>query len=866
MGAEWTRMIVSEVPLRTLVVCGQTPEDWSVLSGEGETGVWLLQSYDASDRGRFVASAAAAGVEWLSNKASLATWLALDATAPHAASAPPRPPARGESSPTSLLGRVMEHATWDEESGGRELEADRRHLVRTFPKLPEGELNRRVKIGHRIRNTLEQIEREARKRGFDSPSVNGLLDEADAIRWDPDGEINWQARTLYLRRLQRKMAWLEGHARGDRAHHRAPPSPPPAEGPLLRRSERSHRVDTLRPHRGWTLVIDETGTSFNHGGVKAEAGRWVGVLVPHGSDLPPVTGFHGTDAAPLRRAKVLQDLLDREVGVIGLTVDGVHKVEADGWQVGVMALVEWALRLLPRAPGESFPLEVYVEQRGGSAAGQRWDAAATELKRQLEVRGVEGTGGVRLSLDVVGKDGHPHLAYADAVAYQWHPSERDAGGLLAASGLREQCLIEGDALLLARAWDAGSGAGRLSAGDWAALLRRERADGEGSLAAVASRRLQVRAGQEPGLWGHYLGLVTAHLESKAADNALLSLQEDWLESVDVTYPRNRRVLLEWHLDQLRLQNHLGGVAYALARQIAEEAEAIREEDPALACEADLNRAVVGMNAFRFAQAERLVVPWTSERPIVPGLRMWCRAWSSLGQLQAFQGRLEEARGSLSRALTGFERLADPAMSLRERSHTSAYLAMVSMDDPTVSDQDAAAALLRYAQLLLPEVEGVEALAEAVARSKEHRLVYLHHAVVRFLASRGEPEARAAYLAALGPRWSALGEGHPWPLIALYRGLLLDGAGRAEDGMRLIREGVDLSMKPEMGPTVALIGATLDAVLRRHGEPVSADSSALRAGLSTSLPAAGARVALLARPGDFASDLELVRAVLPFAFR
>lgn len=755
-----------------------------------------------------------------------------------------------------LLDQILVHATWDPETSVQELMRDRRLLALETETFPESEVRHREKIGHRIRGLIKQIDRAARSYGPSSEQVMALVEEAEGIRWSGDDAVRVRAGKLFQSRLRHAMEWHERRQAIRRAHAEARVS--------LRRGDSSHRLDQLGPHPAWDLVIDETGTAFGPDGARKEQGRWVGVLVPRDHLLPPVSDFHATSATSARRAEVLQALLDHEAGVFGLTVEGVHEVEADHWQVGVMALVEWTLRLLP---GEGLrSLAVYVEQRGGSKGGQRWDAAATELKRQLEVRGLEGAEEIRLSLEVVPKNGHPNLAYADVVANQWHPSGRDKGALLAQSGLRGECLLEGDIRPLARCWDAAQGEGLLDREDWAWLLRQEHAEGPESLAAKVSVDLRRRAGEEPALWRHYLAHTTAHLESKAIDVELLALQEDWLEDVVPSYARNRRVELEWHLAQLKEQNHLGGTAYALSRQLAAEAEAIREEDPALACEVTLARAVVGMNAFLFDAAEGIVRPWAESEPVVPGLRRWARSWSTLGQIHAFRGEHRQARAALTRALSAFSRLADPRQARLEQSQTAAYLAVATMDDPSVSDDEARAALLAYGRRVVEGSEDLCELSRAGATSDKSAHKFLHHVLVRYLALRGNRVDCAAYVKEQRRELRELGAGHPWPLIGLWRGEILLSLGRRADGLAVIRAGAERALDGDQGPTVRLIGASLFGVLRRQGVPDLPADDALRAALREQLPAAAARVDLLAHPERFACDADLVAAVLPFNFR
>lgn len=738
----------------------------------------------------------------------------------------------------TILGQIRRWAADEGPVAEQHLRLALDQLHQAAPRRAPSLEREHVEIGRRIRAQVGRVRAALREHGTSSPRVHEVVRAGEQARWSDDAHLQALASSLYHRRLR---AVLKHPVH---AHERAHVVP----------WARGHRIDQLDAHPGWDMLIDETGSRFRAGDQGEHQGRWVGVLVPTDSDLPDVRHFHATSAAPHRRAHVFRDLLAHEVGVVGLTTEGVHVVDANGWLVGVLALVEWVLRLLP-APERGTPrLQVYIEQRGPIRPG-RWDAAGAELLRQRTVRGVERD--VHLELVVVPKDGHPWLAYADALAYQWHPSERDPGGLLRRSGLLRHGLLMGtEARPLARALDAAGGDTLLDAEEWAALLRLD----DSAPHSAANARLQARAAAEPEVWDHFVELVSAHLDGKAVDLGLLALQEDWLQEVDPEYPRNRHVELEWHLLQLKEQNHLGVTAYALSRQLAAEADALRDEDPALACEVTLTRAVVGMNAFLFDAAEEIVRPWAEAEPAVPGLLHWARAWSTLGQLHAYREQHAEARAALERAMEAFGRLSDPRQARLERSQTAAYLAIATMDDPSSSGEVAREAVLTHAGLVLG---GARELRDVV-RATGHADRYLHHVLVRFLALYGNETERRDYARSLGGASTALGTGHPWPLIGLWRGQVLLSVGWESEGLAVIRAAVDLTA--DQGPTVELMGATLLGVLRRHQVDGLPGDDRRLARLRAALPAAAARVDLLEDPERFPSDAALVAAVLPFNFR
>jgi hypothetical protein len=269
--------------------------------------------------------------------------------------------------------------------------------------------------------------------------------------------------------------------------------------------------------------------------------------------------------------------------------------------------------------------------------------------------------------------------------------------------------------------------------------------------------------------------VRDHLDSKSVQLAALGREVAFLAScapagTELSPP----VRLAWLTAQLEAANHVGVLESPLEGELDALAARLREEEPTLACQADLDRAVLATNRLDPNAATAALARWIHQPPAVPGLRHWGRVRSSLGQHAALRGDAAGALEHFDEALEAFERLSDGGVL--ERAQTATYAAIAATDHPGLDDDTARA---RIAELLPSGITPGSVAEFAASASPGTR--YIHHALVRWISRRGDPDARAAYLGARD-RW-AHGEGHPWPLIEVHRALLLHDDGAGDEAVR-----------------------------------------------------------------------------------
>ncbi|MBN2799656.1 MAG: hypothetical protein JXX28_10960 [Deltaproteobacteria bacterium] len=395
----------------------------------------------------------------------------------------------------------------------------------------------------------------------------------------------------------------------------------------------------------------------------------------------------------------------------------------------------------------------------------------------------------------------------------------------------------------------------LSRAAWEALLRRERTD-RSAPAPLQAERARVRGHQ--GSFGVYLGYLTEHLECGRVDLGLALMQWHWLEGL----LEEKRLPAEWFIATLELQNHRG-VA------VGDEGAALDkllEGTPRRWLEAarDLRLAVRDTNAMRFAEADRRLAGWMGARGDAEHLDVLygARLRSAAGQVYAFQGRAGLARFAFDAALSVFEGL--PQDPQGDVLRTRIYRAIAVMDDPRVSDAEALEAL----EALLTPADKPRKLCPLVSQVVGDRAsgAYLHHVVARYLVHRGGAAEQACYLRESASLTAERGHPHPWALISLYRALMLRGQGQTPPARALLEAAIDDLSREGQGPTLRLIALTLDGVLRRWGAGRRQFPDQELADLLREIPAASGSLQALSEPLAHASDLDLVRAVLPFNFR
>lgn len=704
----------------------------------------------------------------------------------------PAPPSRTTAAPPrqddfhSAWKTLRIWASWYGANDPRVLDAKARLIAHPdAPRDAAYRADRAVSMGARSGAAFAEIEGLGRTHGANAAIVSRRVEELAR-------ELRWPEFIAIARKKLDRLGRIQARAKQ-------------AQTSSVRASSLDHRVPSLSPSPRWTLAIDEGGDIPARLGdtFTGHEGRFVGLLVPERITLPALEpGWHAVEQSDHGSIDaVVQRVLDAPVGVLGLTLSALARSTGDAWVTGVLELIHWVCRLLPLGD-DATTLSVEVEQRGEWVDGPAWSAMATGVLRSIAEHAPERASRLTVTLRLVRKGDAALDGYVDALAFTWTSPHGASRARLTQSGLRDACLVSGDAPSLRTVRDALVYGADVPADVWRALVRRPEAHSPGTFLAGLLDQLRAHVRRNPAQWHRQMESVRTHLDSKAIRLSDLGREIAFLAScapTDVALSAPARLV--WATARLEAANHRGAVDEALDVELDALAAALFDEEPTLACQADLDRAVLATNRFEFDAATRALARWADATPAVPGLRHWGRVQSSRGQHAAFRGDPATALAHFDRALGAFARLSDGGAS--EVAQTATYAAIAATDHTSLSDE---AVRVRIAALLPAGLSPAEVAGLAADVSPARR--YAHHAVLRWISRRGDVASRAGYLSARD-RWAS-GTGHPWSLIELHRALLLRDAGEADAARRHLYAAIDAAAHDEAGPTVSFIAVVCAA--------------------------------------------------------
>ncbi|WP_006786755.1 hypothetical protein [Thiorhodospira sibirica] len=621
----------------------------------------------------------------------------------------------------------------------------------------------------------------------------------------------------------------------------------------------------LKPSPHWTLLIDETGTRFDPDAQNMRAdnpklGRIVGLLMPqrHGLNQLP-RGWHAVDQNIAEIDRVIQAILDAPVGVLGITVQQLPQALVERWAFAVLRLIDLVLRLLPiDGPTQ---LTVEIEQRNEFAQGMEWKALAYDALLRLAQTYPQRARQIQCQIRIIGKRDSSFNGYVDALAFIWSASAPHSRECLKNTQFIGNCFLTGDAQTITRTWEWLDRGIALEGDDWAILLTQQQNDQPGSLITTILERLGQTCQTQAPLWERYLEHTLNHLDSKAIDLRALGQQVQWLEHfapAQQKLPPLARYI--WLIAKLAHSNHLGQVEQTWRTELHTYGQKLMEENAPLVCRAELNLAVNLTNRYEFTQARETIQPWSTLPIAIPGLRYFAQIHSTLGQHAAFTGDTTQALAHFDQALNLFAKLSNPHQAHLEMRQTQTYRAIALMDAPHTDPQHLANAITTVTGPL-PDA------ASTLATSNNDRDKYTHHLLVRYLALHPNASGKTQYLQQRD-HW-AQGQGHPWPLIQLYRAILLhphDPAAALEHAL----EGVNLAQQSDQGPVVQLIGACIRVIAHHLGNPWPPEHAhTTQNQLTQQIPAAQTHINKLTHyiqnPDTLKNPKPMLEDIIPFNF-
>lgn len=688
--------------------------------------------------------------------------------------------------------------------------------------------------------------------------LRGVDNQLEARKWDLAAEKAdklasqhpWMAPLLLERFAAHPLARF-GHGQSE-----APAAPPADAVPAPRTSRSSaprrpkgdppaadladealgpHWISNLAPQTHWTLLIDD------HSRGPRRAGRLVALLLPPEPGLAPCPGEHTRKADDATHASRLQALAAAPVGVLGF--EWSERDDEREARPAAAELLAWVVRLLPL----SGPTQLRV--LGGARRSERLaEAVAQGLALADDRRRAWITVG---EPEAVAKD-DPFAAYADSVGFTWHRQGLTAEGPL---GTLAAGLVAAPPEPLRALFDDLGGRRGPDGQRWDALIA-----GPGSPLLDALRdRLTARAAEDDHLWRRYLRHTLIHMDQAETHPELLSAQVSFLAAANGAgkHTLGARVRLAGAVASLQVATAAGAQDPAAAAVVRDLSGQVLGEDPRAACSADLAWADHAALSLDQAGAQARLQPWADRDALVLGARLRARVLGALGRTAGPDGGPQ-----LDAALDALAALSQPEDREREAEAPTLDRARLAVEAEATSDEEALAWVERLTGPLAKRSARL-----ATSRRLSDRAA--HHLMLRLLVQRPAlgAEHRAAVLE-VRDKWVHRSGGHPWPLIELYRALLLDDAGEFEAAKEHAVLGASVAFAEAQGPAQRLVGAVVHAIAARWGvDWPDRDDTLLR--LETALPKAQAHVAAIrafCTAPDSADPRALLRDALPFNFR
>jgi hypothetical protein len=612
----------------------------------------------------------------------------------------------------------------------------------------------------------------------------------------------------------------------------------------------------------WFLIIDETGNVFsqdeNLNEIAAkDLGRWVGLLLPENNHgLKPLANWHAVDKTLAEIDRVVQSVLDANVAVLGLTLEQMPFTTGEQWTSGILAMIDWILRLLPLEENIKTKIHVQIENRGDFKKGMEWQALPSDALRRLSLSYPDRASQLELKITIIDKNGSPFNGYVDALAFTWGSPTNASKERLNDTKFLGTCFLEGNARQIMQCWEWFDRGITIRSADWFTLLQQPDSKKVGSLVFTILERLGVTTKNNVALWRSFLDETRQHLDSKAVNLVELSNQINWL---DTYAPKNEKMpgklRLLWLTSKLAHANHLGELEKEWMHEMQYLGNQLIDEDAPLVCWTDLHLAVNATNNYNFPLASQLLSRWKQMPCNVAGLRYAAQVESSLGQHAAFSFNPQQAIEHFTNALALFEKLSDETQKQKEIQQTTIYLAIVEIDYSEKSQTR-----LAIKQAL---GENLNNVIDTLAISDSESDKYRHHLLLRWLVYCAEESEKVRYLSHQD-NWKN-GHGHPWQLIQLYRAVLIHKTD-TKKAIEIALDAYHLTTRQNQGATVRLIGFCCRLITIAWGEQWQ-DAQIELQKLKLELPTANSHIDVLQDYLNTPSTeaLVMLQKVLPFNF-
>ena len=621
----------------------------------------------------------------------------------------------------------------------------------------------------------------------------------------------------------------------------------------------------LAPNHHWDIVIDETGNNFEDveelNISDQSVGRYVALAVPSGVKLQALSAnFHATDESHTVLDTVINDILSKPVGVLGLSLKDPLSYQRPRWLSGIYRLLQLTLRLLPldTTTNQQKCVNIFIEQRGIFNQETNLDALRHLLLSELQSINEQYYQNLTLHIKIVRKGEHRYLPHVDALAHCWGGSS--AKRRLQLAQFKGHCFLNPQDEDIGRIYAKLNEHTMLTPADWYLAITALAQEPEYGLLHQAMQQLGEQCQQHTQDWLNYLQEIQYRLNNKQSQTAGLEAALNWLAHYQPAQQKLPPLLkLRWLAARLAGDNHMGRMDISSVSEILDLGASLVDEAASEVGQIYARLAVAATNVYEFEHAQTIIDHALNIPAVALGRLTYGKLLSSKGQIYAFLHQYEQANHYFEQAIHTFHQLSDPMAAAKDIRQTQIYQLVNHINQRTAWVN---------IEPTLHAVLGSNDLAKAtkkLACSNRPEERFAHHLLLRVLAYYPEAHALAEHYLQQLNQWSNH-EGHPWQLIHFWRGWLAHQQGNttlAQDAFRAA-----LTCEPQAGATLRWIALVCALLIQHLGYQTDYPIAAQQQQLKQDLPHAPHHA--LTQLSDYTSTPESLSAwletCLPFNFK
>ncbi|MDA9557134.1 hypothetical protein N9R79_06500 [Vibrio sp.] len=527
----------------------------------------------------------------------------------------------------------------------------------------------------------------------------------------------------------------------------------------------------------YCMYIDETGKNHEYNELDHSTdGKFVSLTIPKSkiNRFEPSKN-HAVDGDQKENDRLMSKILTSNVGIFGFQVKDTGENPVLSWIEGVTNTILWTALQMP-VQEKRWTLEVFVE------ATQIYQPKTdTRMFKELiidRLKTIEPSfENITLKIQFLDKKAPSLMPYVDVVAHAW------GGGYLAQQRLKQSklkghCLIEsGHSYHFDDIIKLCTVKGKLQPREWFDLVHGASQVSSFKWLANHITQLGKITQNNSDLWAQYLAFTQLQLRKKetplAATSAALTFLKQSAPSQSSLSPE---LELELIRAELRVASHLGQINPELDAKTIDLTKGYMKENARLTSEIILGLFSMRMNSLSTHLTLKEAIETHIKAGVyATGLHNFGKLFSSLGQLYLTQKDFTNAIAYFEKAIEQFEQLSHKPTQLKEISQTTIYLlhTLLQTDDKEYTTRV-------FNQLLEASNSNREALGK-----RDFAPVYTHHVLLKAMILKPDWfQAESSRYLNNQNNWNRVyisdNAEHPWQWILVYRALLLESQGTAND--------------------------------------------------------------------------------------